>query len=95
MTKVEDTSLPEVLEDAGRDVLAKAAARAEQRGARHIHTEIRAGEPAETLIAVAKERAADAMVLGKRGRGRLAGLVLGSVSQKVVTNAPCPVIVVP
>lgn len=32
--------------------------------------------------------------MGSRGLGRLAGLVLGSTSQKVVGHAPCPVLIV-
>jgi nucleotide-binding universal stress UspA family protein len=35
------------------------------------------------------------LVVGRRGRRQLAGLLLGSVSQKLVTLAPCIVIVVP
>jgi nucleotide-binding universal stress UspA family protein len=95
MTRTEDTSLPEALQEAAHDVLAKALARAEGRGAGHVDMELRAGEPADTLIAAAKEHEADVMVLGKSGRGRLAGLLLGSVSQKVVTNASWAVIIVP
>jgi len=33
--------------------------------------------------------------VGRRGQGRLAGLLLGSVSQKLVSLAPCIVVVVP
>lgn len=47
------------------------------------------------IIEAAERGNADAIVIGRRGRGRLAGLLLGSVSQKVVTLAPCPVVVVP
>ena len=87
--------MPEVLTNTANDLAAKAKGRAEARGAQHVYTEVRAGEPAEVILSVAKEREADVIVLGKRGQGRLAGLLLGSISQKVVTQARCAVIVIP
>lgn len=93
--KAESATVPEALADAASDTLASAKTRAEAKGAPHVETESRAGEPAEIILAVAKERNADAIVLGKRGRGRLAGMLLGSVSQKVSMSARCPVTVVP
>ena len=59
-----------------------------------IHTELIEGSPAEAIIEVAKTRNSDVIVMGSRGLGRLAGLVLGSTSQKVVSHAPCPVLIV-
>lgn len=59
-----------------------------------IHTELIEGDPAEAIIDVARTRSSDIIVMGSRGLGRLAGLVLGSVSQKVVAHAPCPVLIV-
>ncbi len=93
--RVEYGSVPEVLTNTANDLAAKAKGRAEARGAQHVYTEVRAGEPAEVILSVAKEREADVIVLGKRGQGRLAGLLLGSISQKVVTQARCAVIVIP
>jgi len=57
--------------------------------------ELHEGNVAETIIEAAKRDETDLIVVGKRGRGRLSGLVLGSVSQKLVELAPSAVIVVP
>ena len=51
------------------------------------------GSAASALLKTAK--GADLIVVGSRGRGGFAGLLLGSVSQQVVQHAPCPVVVVP
>ncbi|GAB4460656.1 MAG: universal stress protein [Anaerolineales bacterium] len=59
-----------------------------------IHTELIEGDAAETIIEVAKTRNSDLIVMGSRGLGRLAGLLLGSTSQKVLSHAPCPVLIV-
>ena len=59
-----------------------------------VHTELIEGNPAEAIIEVAKTRDSDIIVMGSRGLGRLAGLLLGSTSQKVVSHAPCPVLIV-
>ena len=59
-----------------------------------IHTELIEGDAAEAIIEVAKTRNSSVIVMGSRGLGRLAELVLGSTSQKVVNHAPCPVLIV-
>jgi nucleotide-binding universal stress UspA family protein len=59
-----------------------------------LRTEILEGPPAEAILSVAEVRGADLIIMGVRGLGRLAGLVLGSQSQKVVANAACPVLLV-
>ena len=50
------------------------------------------GQPSEALLEEA--RGADLIVLGNRGHGGFASLLLGSVSHQVVQHAPCPVTIV-
>ena len=62
------------------------------RGARRISTEVFIGEPAAEILASVSAGQADLIVMGGRGHGRLT--LLGSVAQKVVALACCPVTVV-
>jgi nucleotide-binding universal stress UspA family protein len=68
---------------------------AEQNGVPHVETHTGWGDATETILETAARTGADLIVVGRRGRGRLGGLLLGSVSQKIVTLAPCAVLVVP
>jgi nucleotide-binding universal stress UspA family protein len=52
------------------------------------------GSPAEVILRVAEARGIDLIVMGTRGLGQIAGLLMGSQSQKVVSLAPCPVLLV-
>lgn len=55
---------------------------------------IRRGDPAEAIIAFCSEEPDTLLVLGSRGLSTLKGLVLGSVSEKVMRHAGCPVTIV-
>jgi nucleotide-binding universal stress UspA family protein len=52
------------------------------------------GEAYEAVVKVAKEQAVDVIVLGSHGRTGLRRLLMGSVTEKVIGYAPCPVLVV-
>jgi len=52
------------------------------------------GPAAEAVLAVAETRDVDLIVMGTRGLSRLAHVVMGSQSQKVVAQASCPVLLV-
>jgi nucleotide-binding universal stress UspA family protein len=52
------------------------------------------GDPATELVRACEE-GGDLLVVGSRGYGPLARVLLGSVSRKVIRRAPCPVLVVP
>jgi nucleotide-binding universal stress UspA family protein len=49
---------------------------------------------AETIVNVARERDAAAVVVGAHGHGRLSEVILGSTSRDVIRRARCPVVVV-
>ncbi len=55
---------------------------------------IRIGNPYLEIVKVAKEKGADLIVLGTHGRTGLAHVLIGSVAEKVVHNAPCPVLTI-
>jgi nucleotide-binding universal stress UspA family protein len=76
-------------------VLKQAAVRAKRAGVRPSALRCEWGDPAEAILDMARREKADAIVLGRRGRGPLTRLLMGSVSQKVASLAPCTVVVVP
>ncbi|MDR3464779.1 MAG: universal stress protein [Xanthobacteraceae bacterium] len=88
-------TIGDVLDALSTRTLMAARERASRNGLAAIEVHAGWGDPAETIIEIARRDHIDAIVLGRRGRGRLAGLLLGSVSQKIVSLAPCAVIVVP
>lgn len=79
---------------AAEEALAGVREMALAKGAAKIHVEVAVGDAAEQILAYAKRGEADLIVVGTRGHGRLAGLLIGSVGLKVVSLADCPVLVV-
>jgi nucleotide-binding universal stress UspA family protein len=63
-------------------------------GLEQVVTQAAVGPPAAEIARVAADRAVDQIVMGTRGRNALAGLLLGSVAQRVVHLADVPVLLV-
>jgi nucleotide-binding universal stress UspA family protein len=67
---------------------------ARRAGAR-VETRLEPGPASRSIIRVTEQHKPTLTVVGRRGRSRLAHVLLGSVSERVVRRAPCPVLVVP
>jgi nucleotide-binding universal stress UspA family protein len=87
--------LSKQLETAANKILSAARERALRKGLSDLTLRSGWGDPAETIIDTIQRENADLLVIGRRGHGRLSGLLLGSISQKMTSLAPCKVMVVP
>ena len=66
----------------------------EIRGVVPSDTVVRAGSPAAEIVSIAKTVPADLIVISTHGRTGLKHAFMGSVAERVVQTAPCPVLVV-
>lgn len=87
-------ALGDSLSDAQRDVLDRTLGSVDLEGVDY-ETQEEIGEPSSRLIDVCNRVDADVLVVGRRGSGLLRRMVVGSVANHVVHEAPCPVLVVP
>ena len=88
------TRASEIALTSAETVVADARIQAQSKGVGRISTEATFGDPARRIIDFATDRHADLVVVGSRGHGTLAGLLVGSVAQKVLSHAACAVVVV-
>ena len=67
---------------------------AKERPSLTISTRVELGQPVEVICELAKTLGSDLVVVGARGHNAAQRFLLGSVSDRVVHHAPCPVLVV-
>ena len=83
----------EKVRQAAEETVAKAAGQLGESQPASVTVRAVNGFPAQELIEASRD--ADLLVVGSRGGGGFARLMLGSISQKMVHHAHCPVVVVP
>jgi len=74
------------------EILKSVQAKAEAQGVQ-IHTVVREGEPHKMITDVAKQEGVSLILMGSHGRKGLTRLLMGSVTERVIGFAPCPVLV--
>jgi nucleotide-binding universal stress UspA family protein len=90
---VDFAALEEGMQRAGQAIL-KETAEVFSRINVPVNRVYRGGDPAGEIIKAAKEHHADLIVMGSRGLGQIGGLILGSVSERVLHGAEAPVLIV-
>jgi nucleotide-binding universal stress UspA family protein len=83
-----------VLKAVGDQIMERAKAIAGKARARKVAVAMVSGDAASAILARAKREKADLIVIGSRGLGTIRGIVLGSVSHKVVHLAKMPCLIV-
>ena len=90
-------AMPEIqaeLEEAARKQLAALLIDNDEKPLRTTSAISRSGMPAAAIVDYARTHKIDIIVIGTHGRGALAHLLMGSVAERVVRTAPCPVLTV-
>lgn len=89
------TKYSETLKESHKKMLSQALEKAKKtQSDLKVSKKLGEGRPSEEIIEVAKEGNFDIIVMGSRGLGGIKKVFLGSVSHRVATEAPCPVLMV-
>lgn len=88
----EDPAL--VVDEAARAELCQLGERLTAMTGSPVDCQVAFGDPADTIVAFARQGPFDLTSLGHTGHNRMVDLVLGSVAKKVIDTAQCPVLIV-
>ncbi len=91
---VSSAGLADAVAEEEADALEAWRTEAEERAGSPVHSRILSGDAASAIVRHAREEGCDVIVIGTHGRSGLRRLVLGSVAERVVRLAECPVLVV-
>ncbi len=89
---VNPAALAEALSEEAAKCLSKWREEAAAEGP--VLEELRAGTPPREIVEAAGESAVDLIIMGTHGRTGLPGVLIGSTAERVIHQAPCPVLVV-
>lgn len=84
----------EILEEIGKLVCDDGKLRAESAGVSKVASHVVSGSPADAILDAAEKENADMIVMGSRGLGKVADLLMGSVSHKVSHLSKCTCVTV-
>lgn len=93
MTPTEVSRVAEAARKAGGNILADGEQRVKAEGVQ-VETLLKEGHTVQEIVKAAREGRFDLIVMGGRGISKIQEILLGSVSDGVIRNAPCPVLVV-
>lgn len=91
---VSSTGLADVAAEEQADKLEAWRAEAEQRAGFPVRARTLSGDAAAAIVRFVKDEDCDLLLIGTRGRGGFRRALLGSVAERVVRRAECPVLVV-
>lgn len=91
---IEDPPASFYLEKIGQKIIQQSENECKLTGCDNVHTVVLRGDPADTIIAFAKNEQMDIIILGSRGFRGLKGRLLGSVSRKVSHDTECSCLIV-
>lgn len=84
----------DVPHDVVHEILSRAETRAKDKGVKVVQSVLEAGDPATRIVKFASDKDVSMIVMGHRGLSDLQGVLIGSVSHKVLHLASCPCLTV-
>jgi nucleotide-binding universal stress UspA family protein len=89
---IEGTEVKEAMDRKSNEILGAAKKFLEDNGITGVETITKSGYAAEEILSTAKEKSAEMIIIGSRGK-RMHTILLGSISREVANNAEVPVLI--